>query len=562
MAELLETSEFTLVETPEGQSQGTSEPSHPTPTPRTTRDTAGEQVATNDQLIVLDQWHEERKPACTYDEYTQALQAPEENEGKDISAIKSLPQLMKATLFFQNEELLASSQDRVKATSANDEEFRKFVKYLKYVVSHQGNQIQQEKAQNLLDILNNAALIAKSGETSLNNSNIVFDKLSSIFQETNSYSGDQVDVSYISIELLKEANMCRQQRQACLQNGDLDTAEKCLSDAMEKIEVSVGRAEQQKSLAEKRYTEVARTNRHITVQKFEKEISETLDTEKNKINILMNHCRDDLSRIEKSTNTLDKVYNKSKEHYEKLDEEQNLELRKNKNEQEELEARLLQLRESAKKIDLQRKEAAKHNKTVDKAYQASRDNVINWDEKINRQLNQTQHTSSVIDLIQECAGLITNDFYKVHQTYLSDLNALAVKSLQLYRNCLVGRIVACKFRNQELETNISSLEYMLIPKKEELKQHRKTGLKVMVEKLTQEVRELSDYKHAYMSALQSIEGVLKDAYARLEQVDDAIMKKVPDAKLESVDAIYEEESKQQDDAWENLEMQSLSKNYI
>ena len=42
----------------------------------------------------------------------------------------------------------------------------------------------------------------------------------------------------------------------------------------------------------------------------------------------------------------------------------------------------------------------------------------------------------------------------------------------------MGRIVAFKFRTQELGANISSLEVLIKPKKEELKQHRRTGLAV------------------------------------------------------------------------------------
>ena len=38
--------------------------------------------------------------------------------------------------------------------------------------------------------------------------------------------------------------------------------------------------------------------------------------------------------------------------------------------------------------------------------------------------------------------------------------------------------MAFRFRTQELETNISALEVLMAPKKEELKQHRRTGLKV------------------------------------------------------------------------------------
>ena len=51
-------------------------------------------------------------------------------------------------------------------------------------------------------------------------------------------------------------------------------------------EVSVIRAEKQKSVAEKKYTEVACTNRHIGVQKLEEEVHEDISNDSNKINLL------------------------------------------------------------------------------------------------------------------------------------------------------------------------------------------------------------------------------------------------------------------------------------
>ena len=50
--------------------------------------------------------------------------------------------------------------------------------------------------------------------------------------------------------------------------------------------MSVGHAENQKDAAEKRYTEVACTNRHIAVQNLEREVQEALYNDKNGINLL------------------------------------------------------------------------------------------------------------------------------------------------------------------------------------------------------------------------------------------------------------------------------------
>ena len=50
--------------------------------------------------------------------------------------------------------------------------------------------------------------------------------------------------------------------------------------------MSVARAEIQKQEAERRYTEVACTNRHIVIQSMEREIAEALSTESNGINLL------------------------------------------------------------------------------------------------------------------------------------------------------------------------------------------------------------------------------------------------------------------------------------
>ena len=61
----------------------------------------------------------------------------------------------------------------------------------------------------------------------------------------------------------------------------------------------------------------------------------------------------------------------------------------------------------------------------------------------------------------------------------------------------------------------------------------------MAEKTEREVGELSTYKHTYMVAKQSIDAVLEEAFEKLEAVDAAIMKKVPDARLQHVDAVCE-----------------------
>ena len=59
----------------------------------------------------------------------------------------------------------------------------------------------------------------------------------------------------------------------------------------------------------------------------------------------------------------------------------------------------------------------------------------------------------------------------------------------------------------------------------------------MSDKIEKDVRELGEYKHIYMVAKQSIESVLVGAYEKLELVDAAIMKKVPDARLVPVEVI-------------------------
>ena len=50
--------------------------------------------------------------------------------------------------------------------------------------------------------------------------------------------------------------------------------------------MSVIRAEKQKISAEKKYTEVACTNRHIGVQKLEEEVHEAISNDNNRINLL------------------------------------------------------------------------------------------------------------------------------------------------------------------------------------------------------------------------------------------------------------------------------------
>ena len=85
------------------------------------------------------------------------------------------------------------------------------------------------------EMLNAATLMSQNGNTSLQSSNKVFEKISPIFQETNTFSRDKVAVSPLPLQLLKEATQCSKQRQKYLQEGNLDDAEKCLSDAMDKI---------------------------------------------------------------------------------------------------------------------------------------------------------------------------------------------------------------------------------------------------------------------------------------------------------------------------------------
>ena len=52
------------------------------------------------------------------------------------------------------------------------------------------------------------------------------------------------------------------------------------------LEVSVARAEIQNEDADRRFMEVACKNRHLAIQGVEKEISETLLSERNGINLL------------------------------------------------------------------------------------------------------------------------------------------------------------------------------------------------------------------------------------------------------------------------------------
>ena len=86
-----------------------------------------------------------------------------------------------------------------------------------------------------LEILNHAAIIATNGDTSLKSSNFIFEKVSQVFKEASAFTGDQVEVSSLPLDLLREASDNNKQRQQHLQGGNLDAAEDCLKKAMENI---------------------------------------------------------------------------------------------------------------------------------------------------------------------------------------------------------------------------------------------------------------------------------------------------------------------------------------